>query len=161
MIDGIFTGPPPGPGQGADFGGVNGWSVYDFSVNPNMAEGADALLTTASPLPAGQYNLTFKLYQNYYGNPGHLLGDFALAYTTAASPTLSSPQTRVSIQSESSLNGTTFSVLSPGELTSHQSLDRDRHVHHFSIDCLSISDHRNISRRNQKPDASRWRAREF
>ena len=26
MIDGLFTGPPPGPGQGSDWGGVNGWS---------------------------------------------------------------------------------------------------------------------------------------
>jgi Bacterial Ig-like domain len=138
MIDGIFTGPPPGPGQGADFGGVNGWSVYDFSVNPNMAEGADALLTIASPLPAGQYNLTFKLYQNYYGNPGHLLGDFALAYTTAASPTLSTPQTRVSIQGESSLTGTTFSLLSPGELlaTSH-SIGTDTYIISASIDSAS------------------------
>jgi hypothetical protein len=25
MIDGIFTGPPPSPGQGGDYGGVNGW----------------------------------------------------------------------------------------------------------------------------------------
>ena len=114
MIDGLFTGPPPGPGQGPDFGGVNGWSVFDFAAG--MADGADALLTIASPLPAGEYNFTFRIYSDYYGNPGHMLGDFALAYTTAASPTLSSPQTRVSIQSESSLNGTTFSLLSPGEL---------------------------------------------
>ena len=91
MIDGIFTGPPPGPGQGSDWGGVNGWSVYDF--NAGMADGADALLTLASPLAPGEYNLTFKVYSNYYGNPGHLPGDFALGYTTAATPTLSSTQT--------------------------------------------------------------------
>src|SRR5262249_33226954 len=79
MIDGIFTGPN---------GGINGWSVFDSATG--ISEGADALLTIASPLPAGHYNLTFKIYQNYFGNPGHILGDFALAYTTAASPTLSS-----------------------------------------------------------------------
>jgi ribosomal protein L6P/L9E len=59
------------------------------------------------------------------------LGDFALAYTTAASPTLSSPQTPVSIQSASSLNGTTFSVLSPGELlanTSQNSIGTDTYT---------------------------------
>ncbi len=95
MIDGIFTGPPPSPGQDATYGGVSGWSVYDF--NAGMADGADALLTLATPLPAGQYNLTFRIYQNYYGNPGHILGDFALDYTTDASATLSSPQTPVSI----------------------------------------------------------------
>jgi Bacterial Ig-like domain len=100
MIDGIFTGPPPSPGQDATYGGVNGWSVYNLATGE--AEGADALLTIASPLAAGQHALTFKLYSNYYGNPGHLLGDFALAYTTAASPTLSSPQTPVLIQSASS-----------------------------------------------------------
>jgi Bacterial Ig-like domain len=119
-------------------GGINGWSVMDFSVTPNIAEGADALLTIASSLPAGHYSLTFKLYQNYYGTPGHLLGDFALAYTTAASPTLSSPQTRVSIQSESSLNGTTFSLLSPGELlaTSH-SIGTDTYIVSAMIDSAS------------------------
>jgi hypothetical protein len=74
MIDGIFTGPPPSPGQDATYGGVNGWSVFDFATG--MADGADALLTIASPLAAGQHTLTFKLYSNYYGNPGHLLGDF-------------------------------------------------------------------------------------
>jgi ribosomal protein L6P/L9E len=129
MIDGIFTGPPPSPGQDATYGGVNGWSVFDFATG--MADGADALLTFATPLFAGQYNLTFRIYQNYYGNPGHILGDFALDYTTAASPTLSSPQTPVSIQSESSLNGTTFSVLSPGELlahTSHNSIGTDTYT---------------------------------
>jgi hypothetical protein len=87
--------------------GINGWSVFDSATG--ISEGADALLTIASPLPAGHYDLTFKPYQDYFGNPGHILGDFALAYATAASPTLSSAQTRVSIQSESS--GTTFSLL--------------------------------------------------
>jgi hypothetical protein len=101
--------------------------VIDGKLSPvtatGISEGADALLTIASPLPAGHYDLTFKLYQNYFGNPGHILGDFALAYATAASPTLSSAQTRVSIQSESSLNGMTFSLLSPGEW--RQELERD------------------------------------
>src|SRR5262245_7162748 len=94
MIDGIFTG-PPGPGFGGS--GINGWSVFNYATG--QSEGADALLTLASPLPAGEYTLTFTIYQNYYGNPGHILGDFALDYTTAASPTLSSPQTPISIQS--------------------------------------------------------------
>ena len=114
MIDGDFTG-----AQG------NGWSVFNF--NTGSAAAADALLTLASPLPAGEYSLTFTIYQNYW-NPGHLLGDFALEYTTAASPNLSSTQTPVSILNESSLNGTTFSLLSPGELlanTSNNSLGTD------------------------------------
>jgi hypothetical protein len=34
-----------------------------------MADGADALLTLASPLAASKYNLTFTIYRNYYGNP--------------------------------------------------------------------------------------------
>jgi probable HAF family extracellular repeat protein/ELWxxDGT repeat protein len=134
MIDGIFTG-PPGPGT---FAGINGWSVYDF--NAGMADGADALLTLATPLPAGQYNLTFRIYQNYYGNPGHILGDFSLDYTTDTSPTLSSPQTPVSIQSASSLNGTTFSFLSPGELlanTSQNSLGIDTYTISASVDAAS------------------------
>jgi len=129
MIDGIFTGPN---------GGINGWSVFDSATG--ISEGADALLTIANPLPAGHYNLTFKIYQNYFGNPGHILGDFALAYTTAASPTLSSAQTRVSIQSESSLNGTTFSLLSPGELlanTSQNSVGTDTYTISASIDSAS------------------------
>jgi Bacterial Ig-like domain len=129
MIDGIFTGPN---------GGINGWSVYDSATG--MADGADALLTIASPLPAGQYNLTFKIYQNYFGNPGHILGDFALAYTTAASPALSSAQTRVSIQNESSLNGTTFSLLSSGELlanTSQNSIGTDTYTISATIDSAS------------------------
>jgi hypothetical protein len=127
MIDGIFTGPPD-PNGGAN-GGKNGWSVFNFDIG--QAEGAEALLTLASPLPAGEYKLTFKIYQNYYGNPGHILGDFALDYTTAASPTLSSGQTAVSIQSASSLNGTTFSFLSSGELladTSHNSRGTDTYT---------------------------------
>ncbi len=138
MIDGIFTGPPPSPGQDATYGGVNGWSVYDF--NAGMADGADALLTLATPLPAGQYNLTFRIYQNYYGNPGHILRDFALDYTTDASPTLSSPQTPVSIQSASSLNGTTFSFLSPGELlanTSQNSIGIDTYTISALVDAAS------------------------
>jgi hypothetical protein len=129
MIDGIFTGPPPSPGQDPTYGGVNGWSVYNYATG--QSEGADALLTLASPLVAGQHTLTFKLYSNYYGNPGHLPGDFALDYTTAASPTLSSPQTPVSIQSASSLNGTTFSPLGAGELlanTSHNAIGTDTYT---------------------------------
>ena len=114
MIDGDFSN-----AQG------NGWAVAGLSD-----AAADALLTIASPLPAGQYNLTFKIYQNY-NNPGHILGDFALDYTTAASPTLSSTQIPVSIQNASSLNGTTFSLLSPGELltnTSNNSLGIDTYT---------------------------------
>ena len=53
MIDGDFTGD-----QG------NGWSVFNFYTG--SSEAADALLTLASPLPAGQYILTFTIYQNYY-----------------------------------------------------------------------------------------------
>src|ERR1700730_19080127 len=105
-----------------------------------MADGANALLTLASPFPAGQYNLTFTIYQNYYGNPGHILGDFALDYTTAASSTLSSRQTPVSIRSASSLNGTTFSLLSPGELlanTSQNSVGTDTYTISASIDSAS------------------------
>jgi len=138
MIDGIFTGPPPGPGQDPTYGGVNGWSVYNYATG--VSEGADALLTFASPLAAGEYKLTFTIYQNYYGNPGHILGDFSLDYTTAASPTLSSPQTPVSILSESSLNGTTFSLLSPGELladTSHNSVGTDTYTITALIDSSS------------------------
>ena len=135
MIDGIFTG-PPGPGA---YAGINGWSVYNYATD--VSEGADALLTLASPLAAGQHTLTFKLYSNYYGNPGHVLGDFALAYTTAASPTLSSPQTPVSIQSASSLNGTTFSLLSPGELLANISQNSigkdDTYTISASIDSLA------------------------
>jgi autotransporter passenger strand-loop-strand repeat protein len=121
MIDGVFI--PPNGGQGA------GWSVFDFTSG--VSDAADALLTIASPLPAGQYSLTFNLYQEYSGNPGHILGDFALDYTTAASPTLSSTQIPVSIQSASSLNGTTFSVLSSGELlanTTSNSLGTDTYT---------------------------------
>ena len=120
MIDGILTG---------SNGGINGWAVYNYATG--VSEAADALLTLASPLPAGEYKLTFTIYQNYYGNPGHLLGDFALDYTTAAAPTLSSPQTPVSLQSASSLNGTTFSFLSPGELlanTSQNSIGTDTYT---------------------------------
>jgi hypothetical protein len=126
MIDGDFTG-----AQG------NGWSVFNFDTG--SAEAADALLTLASPLPAGHYSLTFTIYQNYW-NPGHILGDFALDYTTAASPTLSSPQTPVSILSVSSLNGTTFSLLSPGELlanTSNNSLGTDTYTITAFVDSAS------------------------
>src|SRR5262249_53937813 len=52
----------------------------------------------------------------------------------------SSPQTRVSIQSESSLNGTTFSLLSPGELlanTSQNSVGTDTYTISASIDSAS------------------------
>jgi Bacterial Ig-like domain len=129
MIDGIFTGPN---------GGINGWSVYNYATG--VSEAADALLTLASPLPAGKYDFTFKIYQNYYGNPGHILGDFALDYTTAASPTLSSPQTPVSIENASSLNGTTFSYPSPGELlanTSKNSIGTDTYTISASVDSTS------------------------
>jgi probable HAF family extracellular repeat protein len=135
MIDGIFAGPPASPGQNSTFGGVNGWSIGGLP-----ADSADALLTLATPLPAGQYDLTFRIYQNYYGNPGHILGDFALDYTTDASPTLSSCQTPVSIQSASSLNGTTFSVLSPGQLlanTSQNSVGVDTYVIAAFVDSAS------------------------
>jgi hypothetical protein len=129
MIDGIITGAN---------GGINGWSVFDSATG--ISDGADALLTSASPLPVGHYNVTIKLYQNYFGNPGHILGDFALAYATAASPTLSSTQTRVSVQSESSLNGTTFYLLSPGELlanTSQNSVGTDTYTISATIDSVS------------------------
>ncbi len=107
MIDGIYS-------------GINGWSIYDFSKgnggpDPGATSSQTALLSIASPLAAGAYNLTFTLYQNW---GGHQLGDFSLDYTTATSPILSSPQTPVTIQSASSIYdaGTTFSLLSPGEL---------------------------------------------
>jgi YVTN family beta-propeller protein len=131
MIDGMLTG-PDAPGT---YGGINGWAVYNTATG--KSEGADALLTIANPLSAGRYTLTFTLYQNYYGNPGHILGDFALAYTTAATPTLASPQTPVSIQSASSLNGTTFSLLPMGELlanTSHNSIGTDTYTISASVD---------------------------
>jgi hypothetical protein len=121
MIDG-FTGPNLTPYS-------NGWAVFNFATG--QAEGADALFMLASPLAAGEYELTFTIYQNYYGNPGHILGDFALDYTTAASPTLSSGQTPVLIESASSLNGTTFTSPSPGELlanTSHNSVGTDTYT---------------------------------
>src|SRR4029078_12024319 len=59
MIDGILTGPP---GDGFGQSGINGWSVFNFTTG--QSEGADALLTLASPLPAGEYKLTFTIYQN-------------------------------------------------------------------------------------------------
>ena len=126
MIDGDFTG-----AQG------NGWSVFNFATG--RAQAADALLTLASPLPAGQYNLTFTIYQNYW-NPGFILGDFALDYTTATSPTLSSPQIPVSIQNATSLHGTTFSLLSPGELlanTSQNSIGTDTYTISALVDSAS------------------------
>ena len=43
MIDGIFKG-PPGPGT---YGGVHGWSVFNYATG--SAEAANALLTLASP----------------------------------------------------------------------------------------------------------------
>jgi large repetitive protein len=135
MIDGLLTGPPE-PGFGNS--GINGWSVFNYATG--TSEAADALLTLASPLPAGKYELTFTIYQNYYGNPGHILGDFALDYTTATSPTLSGPQTPVSIQNASSLNGTTFSYPSPGELlanTSKNSIGTDTYTISALVDSAS------------------------
>jgi hypothetical protein len=120
MINGVFS-------------GVNGWAVFNFATG--QTEAADALFTIASPLAAGQYNLIFKIYQDYLGGPsGQLLGDFALAYTTASSPTLSSAQTPVSIQGETSINGTTFSLLSPGELLTSNPAADDTYIISASID---------------------------
>ena len=63
MIDGLFTVAWSRP----DYGGVNGWSVDDFAAG--QADGADALLTLANPLPAGQYNLTFRIYSKLLREP--------------------------------------------------------------------------------------------
>lgn len=63
-----------------------------------------ALFTLATPL-AGSNALTFTLYQNYGSE--HTLGDFSLAYTTVAAPTLLSAMTALSLTA-SSLNGATF-----------------------------------------------------
>jgi hypothetical protein len=67
MIDGIIIDP--------NNGGNNEWSVFDFATG--SADAADALLTFASPLHAGQYELVITIYQNYYGNPGHILAKLA------------------------------------------------------------------------------------
>jgi len=89
-------------------------------------------LTIASPLTAGEYILTFNIFQNYFGNLGHILGDFALSYTTDPSPTLSTPKTPVFIGSALSLNGTTFSSLSQNELLTHHPAGTDT----FAISAL-------------------------
>jgi hypothetical protein len=56
------------------------WSAWSpgFTVSDPTTIGAGETLELSS--------LTFRPYQNYYGNPGHILGDFALDYTTAAIP---------------------------------------------------------------------------
>jgi hypothetical protein len=93
--------------------GNGGWAIYSGSTDSQSA-----LLTLASPLAAGEYQLTFTIIQNFDAYPGefHSLGDFSLGYTTAASPILTSPMTLVSIQSASATSGATFSSPLPGEL---------------------------------------------
>ena len=97
MIDGITS-------------GFNGWAV---SPGGSSAVSASALLTLASPLGAGPYDLTFTIYQNY--GDQHTLGDFSLGYTTAVSPTLSSTQTLVPNQSASSNGAGTFTQQGGGD----------------------------------------------
>jgi hypothetical protein len=105
MIDGCSASCLPYP---------SGWAVYNFSTG--QAEAATALLTLTTPVAAGPQNWTVTLYQNLSSPPQHLLGDFSLGYSTAASPTLSSSETLFTITGASSLNGTTFTPLGPSEL---------------------------------------------
>ncbi len=74
MIDGITS-------------GSNGWAIYD--ANTGTTEGQSSVLTLATPLAAGSYDLTFTITQNY--GDVHTLGDFGLLYLTDATPTLASP----------------------------------------------------------------------
>ena len=109
MIDGITTGAQSSPNPPA-----NGWAIYQNTGQSDETYSETALLTLASPLAAGPQNWTITLYQNYGG--GHLLGDFSLGYSTAATPNLSSTDTPFTITGASSLNGTTFTSLGAGQL---------------------------------------------
>jgi hypothetical protein len=78
--------------------GSNGWAIFRGAGAADDTHSETALFTLASPLAAGPQTLTFTIIQNY---PDfiHVLGDFSLAYTSAAAPTLASGQTAVSITS--------------------------------------------------------------
>ena len=80
----------------------SGWAIFDGTGTLSQT----ALFPLVTPLAAGSWTLTYTLTQNFGGN--HTLDTFSLGYTTAAGPTLASPQTLVSITGASSAGGATL-----------------------------------------------------
>ena len=105
MIDGVTS-------------GANGWAIYRNNGQPDQTQSETALFTLAVPAGAGASAFTFTIFQNYGAgaNSFHVLGDFSLAYTTAASPTLTSSATPMTITSAVATSGATFSSSSTGQL---------------------------------------------
>ena len=66
MIDGIFTGPPPGPGQGSDWGGVNGWSVMEAWRRARRR----CSINTRKPSRRTPVRSNVQTDGNDYGDPG-------------------------------------------------------------------------------------------
>ena len=119
MIDGIFS-------------GTNGWAINEADTNTSHSQ--TALFVLATPLPATPQNLTFTIYQNF--GASHLIGDFILAYTTDAIPTLGGDQTPFTLTGASSLDsGTTFTTLGTGHLLTGGDIpDTDTYTITTSVD---------------------------
>src|SRR5262249_11771205 len=123
MFDGNFT-------------RLNGWAIFRDDGTANETHSETALLTLSSPLPAGHYSLTFNLYQ--FNNPGSSLGDFSLGYATDNSPTLSSTETPFAITDAKSLNGTTFTFPTLGQILATGPVPSDE-VYTITVDVNSAA----------------------
>lgn len=94
--------------------GFNGWAIYRNNGGGDQTLSESALFTLQNALASGPQSLTFTISQNY--DQQHLLGDFSLGYTTDASPTLASAETLFTINGASSLNGSTFTFPTTGNI---------------------------------------------
>jgi PEP-CTERM motif len=122
--NGIFGDFNAGKTIDSDFSSSNGWAIFAGGEgDPTTSQ--TLFLGLASPLASGPQTLSFNLYQLYTDNPGHLLGDFSLGYTTDVAPTLLSSQTAFSLTGETSLNGTTFTSPAGGQLIASSSAGID------------------------------------
>ena len=94
----------------------SGWAIFRNTGAADDTHSESAVFTLASPLAAGSQTLTFTIFQ-LYSDPFHVLGNFSLAYTTAAAPALASPQTLLTILSATStVAGTVLTSPSTGRI---------------------------------------------
>ena len=95
---GLWTAALAIDGNTTSTGLPSGWAIFNDVTGKTDSQ--TALFTLATPLAAGSYSFTYTLFQAL-GLGSHTLGDFSLAFTTAAGPVLASSQTLVNLSSAS------------------------------------------------------------
>ena len=133
MIDGVTS-------------GINGWAIFRNNGLPDQTQSETALFTLLTPVTAGAKSFTLTIYQNYGtgANSFHVLGDFSLAYTTAAAPTLASAATAMTIVSASAQQWRHVQQFSTGPVAGRWRSAGHRRLHDHGDRQLGHADHRHL-----------------